>query len=422
MRDLMFARLLTLWDRLRTSLWALPLLMAAIGAALAFAMLRAHLPWAQEVAWLYGGDAAQARAFAAALIGAMITLSTLAISITMVVLTLAAQQLGPRLIQIFMSDASTKLSLGLFLGTVVYLLLVLRTIDGNASATPSLAITLGTTLVLASVITLLFFVHSLARSIVSDNVIARVGAALDEAILRAFDEEPRSDEAEPPLENAALRLNHCGYVQRIDYHALARAGRKHKARVRLNFRAGAHLIDGEPHAWTDNARADMQEALRRAVVIAPQRDVGQDPEWSAQQLVEVGLRALSPGINDPFTAIAVIDRLSIALAHILRRHAHPGVWRDSADEARVFGPVSCFETMIAAAFDPLREAAAGKAAVLRQIADNLNALAAIAREDHAPTLQRQLALLGSVVSRSIEEAPERDDILKIVTEARGACS
>ncbi len=191
----MIPRLLTIWDNVRTSLWAMPLVMAMTAALLAFVMRSINIDIGDDPVWfLYSGSAEQAPQFLGNLVGAMITMATLAISITMVVLTLAAQQLGPRLIRNFMSDWQTQASLGLFMATVVYLLLVLRSTYGDGSVA-NLAVTVGTILVLASLASLLVFVHHLARAIIADNVIDRVGAALDRDIRRLL---PEKHAEQPP--------------------------------------------------------------------------------------------------------------------------------------------------------------------------------------------------------------------------------
>ena len=152
----MLTRLLTAWHRIWMSLWALPLLMVlvAIGAAI----LAVHVPLSpgdNSVWFLYSGSAEEAPPFLTSLVTAMITMATLVISITMVVLTLAAQQLGPRLIRSFMADRRTQATLGLFVATVVYLLLVLRAAYGNVENVPNLAVSGGTLLVLLCLVALL---------------------------------------------------------------------------------------------------------------------------------------------------------------------------------------------------------------------------------------------------------------------------
>ena len=374
----MTGRLLWVWEQVRGSLWALPLAIAAACAGLAILTLNLNLPWTSEAAWLYSGSARQAPQFAASLVGAMITLTSLAFSITMVVLTLAAQQLGPRLIQIFMGDRGTKFALGLFLGTVVYLLLVLRALDADDTGhAPNLAITGGTALVLASVVTLLFFVHALARSIVADHVIARVGDALDHAIERAFPETPEADAppSPPAAKGAPISLSARGYVQRIDYDALAKAAQRRDVQIVLAYHAGAHILHGETDAWiTGSSPEELRDALQQAIVVSSQRAGGQDPEWSARQLVEIALRALSPGINDEFTALAVIDRLALSIALLMRR-ADPGeVWRDDTGAARIFGPRPAAAIMIHGAFAQIIESSFGKTEVLSRLEETLQKL------------------------------------------------
>jgi uncharacterized membrane protein len=401
----MFARLASVWERVRNSLWALPLAIALLCAGLAVLALRIDLPWISEIGWLYSGSSQQAPEFASSLVGATITLMSLAFSITMVVLALAAQQLGPRLIEIFMRDRTTQAALGLFLGTVVYLMLVLRALDGSeAGRSPALAITGGTVLVLASVITLLFFVHSLARSIVSDSIIARVGQILEDEIVRAFPAEtPAENSCEPPIGGAPVRLRARGYVQRIDYPSLVRAARKHNAAIRLAYNAGSHVVDGEVDAWVVST-SDLSDSISSAVIFGGRRSPGHDPEWSGRQLVEIALRALSPGVNDVFTALAVIDRMASAVALLLQRGQAPCVWVDEDGVPRVFGPAPTFEVMLGAAFDQIREAGAGQGAVLHRLAGNLLKLARLCEGRHADAIRRQLDLLDAAARRLTDDA------------------
>jgi uncharacterized membrane protein len=390
----MIARFLSLWDNVRSSLWATPLAISALCAILAIAALTFKPPWTGSIAWLYAGNASQAPEFTSSLVGAMITLTALAFSITMVVLTLAAQQLGPRLIQIFMSDLQTKMSLGLFLGTIIYLLLVLRALGGSSDDdAPSLAITGGTALVLASTVTLLFFVHSLARSIASDNVVARVGDTLDNAILELFPKEPQLG-VPPPAPRAPIAWESYGYVQRIDYDVLANAAAKADALLVLDFYPGRHLLRGEARAWRIGGDDEaLRSALDRAVVVSSQRTLGQDPEWSVRQLVEIALRALSPGINDEFTAIAVIERLALSLSLLLSRADAPSCWEDHDGVARVFGPSPTFASMLISSCGQIIEAAADKPYVRYALAFNLRKLAALADETRRRLIIEQLDCL-----------------------------
>lgn len=421
----MIPRLLTLWDNIRTSLWALPLVMVVVAALLAIAASNARIDVGSDPVWfLYSGNASEAPQFLGNLVSAMITMATLAISITMVVLTLAAQQLGPRLIRSFMGDWRTQASLGLFTATVVYLLLVLRSIYGDGDHVANLAITIGTALVLACLASLLIFVHHLARAIIADNIIDRVGAALDRDIERLM---PGKDADRPPPlpgENAASgRIAGIagGYIQAVDIEMLVRRAADAHALVELQVRPGQHVVPGVIIARVSpqTAADDLTDAVRSAFVIGRARTAVQDLEFSMHQLVEVALRALSPGINDPFTAIAVIDRLTLSLRLAMTRGAARSSFAGDDDVVRATMPISTFEGLTDAAFNQIRQAAASNAAILIRMADDIGQLLPLADERQREALEKHLRLVVNTGGRGIAEEEDRNDLKAIVDAARG---
>jgi uncharacterized membrane protein len=327
----MLPRLLSFWRDLRSSLWALPLLMVVVAGAAA--VLAVHFPLRQgedPVWFLYSGNAEEAPQFLSNLVTAMITMATLVVSITMVVLALAAQQLGPRLIRSFMADRRTQVTLGLFVATVVYLLIVLRSTYGGTDGVPNLAVTGGTALVLLCLVALLVFVHHLARSIVVDTIIDRVGEALDadvERLLPAADfEAPAEPSTRPRGGGAPLALHHSGYVQAINHHGMVEIAKEADAMIELSLKPGRHVIEGGVLAWIappDAATDEVRTELEKCLVLGGERASIQDLETSIRQLVEVALRALSPSTNDPFSAMAVVDRLTVLLRKIMQRGTPP---------------------------------------------------------------------------------------------------
>lgn len=422
----MFTRLITMWDRVRSSLWALPLLMVGAACALAYAALNANLKIGSDPVWfLYSGSASQAPQFLSNLVSAMITMATLAISITMVVLTLAAQQLGPRLIRSFMSDRRTQMSLGLFIGTVVYLLLVLRSTYGPAEAVANLAVTVGTALVLLCVGSLLFFVHHLARSIIADNVVDRIGAQLDHDIARLLPAEEEDRPAPPPdpdTKGAPVVLAHGGYVQAVDIPAIVRAAAQADAFVELNIRPGQHAVPGciLGHISPEAACEALTPVIQKAVVVGRERTAVQDLEFSVHQLVEIALRALSPGINDPFTAVAALDRLTLSLSKVMSRAEAKSIWRDDDGKTRLVTPVSTFEGITDAAFNQIRQRAAGMPAVLIRMADNIGQLLQQAGEEHCAALEKHLTLVLRSGRRSIGDEDDLKDLEKTASDAIAA--
>jgi len=407
----MLTRLITIWDAVRSSLWALPLAIVCGACALAYAALHVDVGSGGSSVWfLFSGSATQAPQFLSSLVTAMITMATLAISITMVVLTLAAQQLGPRLIRSFMSDRRTQMTLGLFVATVVYLLLVLRSAYGKESAVPNLAVTGGTVLVLVCVATLLLFVHHLAQSIVADNVIDRVGAQLDGDIARLLPEETAEQPQAPSdidKRGAPVLLAHGGYVQAVDFQGIVNAAAKVDAVVALDIRAGQHAVPGRmaAHVAPKKAAQDgLCQAIQNAVLVGRQRTAVQDLEFSIRQLVEIALRALSPSINDPYTANAVVDRLTLSIAFVMTRGAAKSVWQDQDGKARLIAPVSTFDGITDAAFNQIRQQALP--AVLIRMADNIGKLLQQADTAHRAALEKHLKLVVEAGRRSI--AAEED--------------
>ncbi len=402
----MFTRLITIWDAVRSSLWALPLAMVCGACALAYATLHIDVGSGGSSVWfLFSGSAGQAPQFLSNLVTAMITMATLAVSITMVVLTLAAQQLGPRLIRSFMSDRRTQMALGLFVSTVVYLLLVLRSAYGKENAVPNLAVTGGTVLVLICVATLLLFVHHLAQSIIADNVIDRVGAQLDGDIARLLPEET-ADQPQAPSDidkrGAPVLLAHGGYVQAVDFQGIVNAAAQTDAVVALDIRAGQHAVPGRLAAHVSPKKAaqgDLCQAIQNAVLVGRQRTAVQDLEFSIRQLVEIALRALSPGINDPYTANAVVDRLTLSIAFVMTRGAAKSVWQDQDGKVRLIAPVSTFDGITDAAFNQIRQQALP--AVLIRMADNIGKLLQQADADHRAALEKHLKLVVDAGRRSI---------------------
>ena len=416
----MIPRLLTVWDSIRTSLWALPLAMVIVASLLAVAALRADIDIGSDPVWfLYSGSAKQAPQFLGNLVSAMITMATLAISITMVVLTLAAQQLGPRLIRNFMSDWQTQASLGLFTATVVYLLLVLRSIFGDGDDVANLAITIGTALVLASLASLLLFVHHLAHSIIADNIINKVGEALDDDIARMLPE--RDAKRPPPFSSdspatGTIPVVTGGYIQAVDIDALVRHAAKANAVIELQARPGHHAVPGTTLALVSPqiAAKNLAKPVQSAFVTGQTRTAVQDLEYSIHQLVEIALRALSPGINDPFTAIVVLDRLTLSLRLVMTRGAAQARYADDKKIVRVVAQVSTFTGLTDAAFNQIRQTGSANAAILIRMADNIGQLLHLADETQRPALAKHLRLVAEAGARDIAEEDARKALKEMI--------
>jgi uncharacterized membrane protein len=419
----MAKRFLAAWDVIRTGLWLVPTLMILAGCALAALLLKADagrgLEDTYEAWWLHSGDAAHAHDLLSTLLSAVITMASLVFSVTIVALTLAANQYGPRLIRIFRADRRTQVILGLFVMTIVYSVLVLRTIriDAPEPQVPHISVTVGTALSLICVLALLAFVQGVARTIVADEVAKRVGHELHAIVdnLPALDEgaqEERDAEGMPAdaVKARPVALDHEGYVQAIDYDAIVAWAEEADARVRIDVRPGHFVARGDAPIRVYGAPAD-EARIKGAVVIGGERTPTQDLEFAVRHLVEIALRALSPGINDPFTAVAVIDRLRGSLSRIMARRLPPATVRGRTGALRLRRRVTTYEGILDAAFNQIRQAATDHPAVFIQLLDAIGQIAAHAcLDEQRRSLARHAGLVQAAAMRAVPEPADRDDI------------
>jgi uncharacterized membrane protein len=391
------------WDRVSTSLWFVPSLMIAAAGLLAFAMVAVDatlsvddlLSWS----WVYTGNAQGATAVLNTIAGSTATLAGVVFSMTLVALTLASSQFGPLILRQFMRDVPNQIVIGAFVGTFLYCLLVLRAIryGPGDSFVPHASITVGMVLAFATLVLLIYFIHHVAVSIQSEQVSARVARDLTTVIDRLFPEQigeqgPKSREQRSEWSRAAealsresrpVRASTDGYLQVVDADALLTVASKANVVLRIEIVPGQHVVAGAPLAGV-NPPSRLDDSLcaliRRAFEIGEQRTPTQDVRFAIDQLVEIALRALSPGVNEPFTALTCVDRLGAALCRLAGRET-PSPYRiDDGGRLRIVAPVVEFEEAAAAAFDPLRRSGSGEAVVVMRLLDAIAAIAAAVRK------------------------------------------
>lgn len=416
-------------NRLKASLWLVPALMSGAAALMAWFLLTSGWGWNLGDAhhwWLFSGSAGTARDLLSTLLSGIITMTALVVSITMVVLSLAAGQLGPRLIRNFIADRQIQAVLGLFSATVIYCLLVLRSINDELGAdyVPHFAVTIASVLALLCLFSLLFYVHKVARSIIADTVVAQVANELESAIVHASHQRERRDhqhdESDEPAtvpdhdHRQSVSVGHTGYLQLIDYDRLVKLAAKRDIVIRLNVRAGHFLLRGGPHmdvySSVEQDPEELSEAMGHAFVLGPERSQTQDLEYSVRQLVEIAIRALSPGINDTFTAIAVINRLGAAMESASTAAHPPKRYFDEHDVLRVISPTQDFLGLLDASFNQIRQAAFNNPAVLIQMMRTFEQLAgAIDVSLHRDAMRRHVEKLVRAAEAHIEDPDDLAD-------------
>lgn len=361
---------------LKASYWLLPALLAVAAMLLCELALQLDERWSELARWGYSGEAEGARSVLSVIASSMIGVAGVIFSITVVSLTMAASQLGPRLLRTFLSDRGNQFVLGVYIGTYLYSVLALRAVTGDG-VVPRITVTLAIGLSLLSLAALIYFIHNVTRSLQADRVVSRVAGDLLRAIDRfgdRFDERTQDGNAQLEWQQQVCSSAD-GYVQAIEYLALRDAAARVDAVVELSVRAGHFVCRGTVLARLSREDDGLARAIEAATRLGPLRTEEQDVEYALNQLVEVALRALSPGVNDPFTALACIDWLGAALARASDMGPVPNRICDADQQLRLITAEPDFAGLASGAFDPIRQAAAGSPAVLIRLADTLATLA-----------------------------------------------
>ena len=365
------------------------------------------------MAWTFTRGPEGSRAVLATVAGSMITIASVCFSITIVALQQASSQFGPRMLHNFMRDRGNQVVLGTFIAGFTYCLLILRTVNGTEEDrfVPHLSVTAGLVLALAGVAVLIYFIHHASSSIQAEHVIAGVSRDLEDALDRLFpsklgEEQERPGELPPEFAAGALRVTSdtSGYLQAVDVEKLMTLAVEHDLVLNLAYRPGQFVTDGTPiaRAWPAERVTDqIATSLRGAFYLGPRRTLFQDAEFAIDQLVEVALRALSPGINDPFTALACIDRLGAALGQLAGKEIPSPFRHDDEGRLRVVANAVTAQGIVGAALNQLRQAARNNTAVTLRL---LEMIAAVAPRVRTVELRAALLTQATVIHEGSQEA------------------
>lgn len=429
----MKAQLLKYWDSLRSSFWFVPATMAFLAVALAVAAVEidkvAGDGWLARLGWIYSGGAEGASLLLGTVAGSMIAIAGTVFSMTLVALSLASSQLGPRLLRNFMRDTANQVVLGTFVATFLYCLLVLRTIRraDEVAFVPQLSVSIGLLLAMVSIGVLIYFIHHVSVSIQADEVVARVGRELEEGIDKLFPSQLGKPESEVSIAPGQADMPEAfeheahpvgaledGYLQLIDADTLMALANEEDLLLRLERRPGHYLVKGQTMVmvWPAARVTDaLVGQLNDAFVFGSQRTATQDVEFSFQQLVEIAVRALSPGINDPFTTIACVDRLGSALSNLARRDLPSPMRFDAHGRLRLVAPGSTFAGIVDTAFNQIRQNARANPAVAIRLLDAIAQIAGHVQHTHqAACLQRQADMIVKGAREAVPEAQDRQAV------------
>jgi uncharacterized membrane protein len=431
-------RLSAVRERLRSSLWLWPAL--AVGLAV---LVGTFLPMIEDGtpggAFGFAGTPDGARAVLATVAGSTITVTGLTFSMTVVALQVASSQFTPRLLDSFLADRGNQAVLSVFLGTFAYTLAVLRSVrnaaPGADASVPDLSVAIGLDLTLLSVAMLVYFFHHLTQQLRVESVlnevreetvalIRRHGAARD------ADEEPDLDLPEVSDGAVALRALRTGYLQAIDIELLAGAAACHGAVVCLRPVVGTHVTVGTTLAWAwagpadgHGGAADLDAAtltrhVHEGIHLGAERTLQQDIAFGVRQLVDIAARALSPGVNDPATAVAALGTLAAVLVELAGWRLDPIVQRDDAGDVRAMAPQSSFAEILSLACDQPRRYGRTEPAVLIELVRMLTDLAEVCRDPDARDAVR--AEIDATVEAAAEAGLTTAELARVETSVHDA--
>ncbi|MEI5686068.1 MULTISPECIES: DUF2254 domain-containing protein [Sphingomonas] len=408
----MKAGLLRLADYLGSSYWFVPTIMAIGAVLLAIGMVTLDATlgssWMGGYAWVYASHPDGARQVLSSVGGSMITVAGTVFSVTIAAVVYASGQYGPRLLTNFMRDRGNQVTLGTFIATFLYCLLVLRTIrsaeeSGGYGFVPNLALLVGVLLALCSIAVLIYFIHHVPSKIHINSVIEDVGDRLlrgiDDRFPRFIGEAPDDHDSTAEKLPATFRdtadaavgadrfvvtAKDTGYIQFLDDETVMRVARENGLVLRLQYQPGdfVHIGRALVEAWPPGRCDDKcADALRDAVAIGSRRSALQDLRFLVDELVEIAARALSPGVNDPFTAVTCLDWLSAALSDLAGRSLPSHLRVDDDGALRVIAHPVTFASLMDRSFGALAQyCAADMVAALRY----LNALGEVSLDCDEP--------------------------------------
>jgi uncharacterized membrane protein len=425
-----------LWDFLRGALWVLPgvsiLAFLVAGAVLSRVSIGPDSPvWGL----VFKGTAENAREVLTVVSATMITVTGLVFALTIVALQIASAQYSPRLLRNFMRDRGTQVVLSIFVGAFAYSTAGLYTVgvpgDDQQAFVPRLAVSGSLVLGLASVGVLVYYIHHLAHSIQIDTIMSGIERETRRVIADLYPDRPGGPEPEegcpePPARAVALPSERSGYIQAVEPDALVRAAAHHDLVIRLARMVGDHVVEGSPlaFAWPGSAGRpppdprELREALRDAVHLGFERTMLQDVPFGIRRLVDIGNRALSPAVNDPYTAVQAVQHLSVLLCLLARRRLGDRLHRDAQGVLRVAVPLPRFADYLRLGTAQIRRSGAREPAVARSL------IQLFADVSANTTTEARRAQVGThiwlVVEDAKRETAQPADVEAVVADAAAA--
>lgn len=419
------------YEKLKTSLWFIPISMTLIGPVFAIIFFRLDLDLSNDKAfytWLWTGSAEAANDLFSTLASSLVTMATLLFSITMLVLTVVSQQYGSHILRVFRRNLFMKFVLGWFISAFVYSLFVIvfLSTEDNPDLHPQISIVFGILIMVLSFIIFIVFIHHMTNLIQSDHIISAVTDGLRRKI------EELEENAERPIEvskivvdkfhdESGIFLETSGYIQSIDVPYLVSLASKNETVFLLPHRAGHYVAKGVPVVFMPEINDDESFAakVRNSFVLGCERLPKDDFEYHLEQLMEICLKALSPGMNDAYIAMTVIDHLGDALVMLSSRRFPPECHYDKNKMIRVISKRFTYDSFVSAAVNPIKQNARSNAQILIRLLDMIERVLGVTEEEEKRTILMEHA--DYIFKAGESGIPDKEDVAALRGRYDGIC-
>lgn len=408
-----------IWINLKSSLWFLPSLciIAAIGLAVGLVEVDVRVGGGLAQAWprFFGLSANGSRNILATIAQSVVTILGVSFSITIVALSLAANQYTSRVLRNFMRDRGNQTVLGSLVGIFVYCVIVLRTIHGGERPfIPAISMMAALVLAVVAMGLFVYFIHHVATNIQVASIICSIATETRDAIHELFPQVVTEDESEceftPEEERLLARMKwqavpalETGYLQTVARAALVAFARKHQTVVRMECDVGNFVLETRPLVSLGLEHAPSLKVVRqlnRLFTLEPYRSIDQDPAYGVRQMVDIAVKALSPAVNNPATAINCLDYLASVLSLLLTRQI-PRRCQYEDGQLRLVGRRPSLELFVNLAFSEIRQNSGSQVAVVQSL---LTALERVAQTRPLPP--ERLKLLRTHAQLTVQTAEQ----------------
>jgi uncharacterized membrane protein len=393
----------------RNSLWIIPVLCAVFGGLLALSIVAIDKRWNVFSSLTY--DEGLATALLAALLGATVSFSGFVFTMLLLVPQFSGSQLSARVLQLIYRDTKLKLTFGAFVGPMVYIFTVMNHMRGGY--VPGFALWLAGILVLASILIFLAFISHFIQNLrpaTAATAIAAAGRSIIDTLYPHPYSGIRSSDSlriEIGHESVAHRLRHTGtggYILALNKPGLVQLADLSGGVIVLSLAVGDYLANGDVMVEVFGAESPpTTNEVEELIALGPERTFEQDPRFAVRILVDIAIKALSPAINDPTTAVQLIDRIEDLLMLLVRRDLAAGELRDPQGRLRAIVPMPNWEEFLAIAVTEIRQYGFDSMQVIRRLRRMLEGLLDVAPDDHRPALKAELAVLDQTAARGFPE-------------------